>query len=74
MAKRAELTSGLLAKKGGAAPAITHNHNATTGAGERVSLTLKLDQAKYEQLRSYAFKHRLSHQAVMESALDLVLK
>lgn len=36
---------------------------------QKTSLTLKLTADQYERLRTYGFKHKLTHQKVMETAL-----
>jgi len=49
---------------------------AAKGDGDKPklhSLTLRLDDARYQRLREYAFRRNLSHQAVMLDGLDRVL-
>jgi len=72
MAKRASMTSDLLTPKGKAQPAAKVSKAGTSD--RRTALTVKLDADRYEQLRRYAFEHRLSHQEVMVAALDAFLK
>jgi hypothetical protein len=36
---------------------------------QKTALTLKLSADQYERLRTYGFKHKLSHQKIMETAL-----
>ena len=72
MAKRASMTSDLLTPKGKAQPAAKVAKAGTPD--QRTALTVKLDSARYEQLRTYAFEHRQSHQDVMVAALDALLK
>ena len=72
MAKRASMTSDLLTPKGKAKPATKVSKAGTPD--QRTALTVKLDSARYEQLRRYAFEHRQSHQDVMVAALDALMK
>lgn len=81
MAKTASLTSGLVAKKGQAAPAVTHAGTATTTApveaGEpvkRVAMTVKLEPSQYEALKTFAAKKRMKSQEIFVEALALYLR
>ena len=47
----------------------TSNPEPKADAPKTKAMTLKLSEADYDRLRSYAFTHKLSHQAVMEAAL-----
>ena len=58
MAKTASLTSGLVAKKGQASPAVTLAEATTSHSGKVVALdyykalTVKLDRERYESLKN----------------------
>ena len=79
MVKTARLTSGLVAKKGQASPAVTHG-----GAGRAVTkavtldyykaLTVKLDRERYESLKNLGVKLDKKSQEIFVEALDLWLK
>lgn len=79
MAKTASLTSGLVAKKGHAVPAIPHSAVATapTEAGDpvkRVAMTVKLEPSQYEALKTFAAKKRMKSQEIFVEALNLYLR
>ena len=68
----AKLVQGLFDGSGKAQPATKVAKAGTPD--QRTALTVKLDSARYEQLRRYAFEHRQSHQDVMVAALDALMK
>lgn len=81
MAKTASLTSGLVAKKGGAHPAVAHE--PVLAAGAKVStvtvdyykaLTVKLDRERYESLKTLGVKLDKKSQEIFVEALDLWMK
>jgi hypothetical protein len=81
MAKTASLTSGLVAKKGQATPAVTHQAEAParTVAKTRApdyykALTVKLDRERYEALKTLGVKLDKKSQAIFVEALDLYLQ
>lgn len=82
MAKTASLTSGLVAKKGQAAPAVTHQVQpqeqpaAAKAAGTDYykALTVKLDRGRYEDLKTLGVKLDKKSQEIFVEALDLWLK
>lgn len=79
MVKTASLTSGLVAKKGQASPAVTQD-----GAGRPATkavtsdyykaLTVKLDRERYESLKNLGVKLDKKSQEIFVEALDLWLK
>lgn len=81
MAKAASLTSGLVAKKGQAAPAVTHEVQpqeqpaAAKAAGPDYykALTVKLDRSRYEALKTLGVKMDKKSQEIFVEALDLYL-
>jgi hypothetical protein len=77
MAKTASLTSGLVAKKGQAAPAVTHEDagRAKTAAPDYYkALTVKLDRERYESLKNLGVKLDKKSQEIFVEALDLWMK
>ncbi len=81
MAKTASLTSGLVAKKGQAMPAVTHGAEAPTRAVAKTSapdyykaLTVKLDRERYETLKTVGVKLDKKSQEIFVEALDLYLR
>ena len=82
MAKTASLTSGLVAKKGQAAPAVTHQVQpqeqpaAAKAAGPDYynALTVKLDRERYEALKTLGVKLDKKSQEIFVEALDLYLR
>lgn len=79
MAKTASLTSGLVAKKGQASPAITHKAApaATTNTPSTdyyKALTVKLDKKRYEALKTAGMKLDKKSQEIFVEALDHYLE
>ncbi len=79
MAKIASLTSGLVAKKGQATPAITHEKNdksisKTITQDYYKALTVKLDRERYESLKRLGVKLDKKSQEIFVEALDLWMK
>ena len=79
MAKTASLTSGLVAKKGQAAPAVTHEESGRTTAKTAAqdyykALTVKLDRERYESLKNLGVKLDKKSQEIFVEALDLWMK
>ena len=82
MAKTASLTSGLVAKKGQAAPAVTHQAQPqkqpavakTTGSDYYKALTVKLDRKRYEALKTLGVKLDKKSQKIFVEAFDLYLR
>jgi hypothetical protein len=80
MAKTASLTSGLVAKKGQASPAVTPTDAITSHSGKAVAfgyykaLTVKLDRERYESLKNLGVKLDKKSQEIFVEALDLWLK
>lgn len=81
MSKTASLTSGLVAKKGQAIPALASApaervelkvSNSTTDYYK--SLTVKLDRDRYETLKSAGIKFDKKSQEIFVEALDLWLR
>jgi hypothetical protein len=77
MAKIATLTSGLVAKKGQAAPALDPviKIEPKTPAAEAYykSLTVKLDRQRYTLLKTAGIAHDKNSQTILVEALDLWL-
>ena len=76
MAKPASLSSGLVAKKGQASPAITHDDGSHTVAKTATldyykALTVKLDRQRYESLKNLGLKLDKKSQEIFVEALDL---
>lgn len=76
MAKTASLTSGLVAVKGQAAPAVTHVHTPRptekpAGPNYYKALTVKLDRDRYEALKNLGLKLDMKSQEIFTEALDL---
>lgn len=76
MAKTASLTSGLVAVKGQAAPAVTHVHmprptEKPVGPNYYKALTVKLDRDRYEALKNLGVKLDKKSQEIFTEALDL---
>lgn len=79
MAKTASLTSGLVAKKGHASPAVTHDDAARVAAKNTATdyykaLTVKLDRERYESLKNLGVKLDKKSQEIFVEALDLWIK
>ena len=79
MVKTASLTSGLVAKKGQASPAVTHDDASRTAAKTVApnyykALTVKLDRQRYEALKNHGVKLDKKSQEIFVEALDLWLK
>lgn len=79
MAKTASLTSGLVAKKGQAAPAVTHEDASRPAAKTAAqdyykALTVKLDRERYESLKNLGVKLDKKSQEIFVEALDLWIK
>lgn len=80
MAKTASLTSGLVAKKGQAMPAVVHQAAPEAKQAPRAtttdyykSLTVKLDRDRYEALKTLGVKVDKKSQELFVEALDLYL-
>jgi hypothetical protein len=76
MAKTASLTSGLVAKKGQAVPAVTHEDAGRTASKTAApdyykALTVKLDRERYELLKNLGVKLDKKSQEIFVEALDL---
>ncbi len=80
--KAASLQSGLLARKGGAAPAENPPEAALAkaarlphGTKTTVAITVRLDQERYQRMLAYGAQYmpRLSNQDILVSALDAFL-
>lgn len=79
MVKTASLTSGLVAKKGQASPAVIHGEESRIAAKTVTSdyykaLTVKLDRERYESLKTLGVKLDKKSQEIFVEALDLWLK
>ncbi len=79
MAKTASLTSGLVAKKGQATPAVTHEAVSASVAKAPTTdyykaLTVKLDRERYESLKNLGVKLDKKSQEIFVEALDLWMK
>jgi hypothetical protein len=80
MAKTASLTSGLVAKKGQAMPAVTHPAEAPARVAAKTTtpyykaLTVKLDRERYEALKTLGLKLDKKSQEIFVEALDLYLQ
>lgn len=80
MVKAASLTSGLVAKKGQASPAVTLTAETTIHSGKAVAmdyykaLTVKLDRERYESLKNLGLKLDKKSQEIFVEALDLWIK
>jgi hypothetical protein len=82
MAKTASLTSGLVAKKGQAAPAVTYQASSqeqpaiakAAGVDYYKALTVKLDRERYESLKTLGVKLDKKSQEIFVEALDLYLR
>lgn len=78
MAKTASLTSGLVAKKGQAAPAVSHEDASrtvkTAPTDYYKALTVKLDRERYESLKNLGVKLDKKSQEIFVEALDLWIK
>lgn len=80
MVKTANLTSGLVVKKGQASPAIalvdtTANHSGKTAATDYYkALTVKLDRERYEVLKNMGVKLDKKSQEIFVEALDLWIR
>lgn len=81
MAKTASLTSGLVAKKGQAVPAVNHQAQALENVSSKTSaldyykaLTVKLDRERYEALKTLGVKLDKKSQEIFVEALDLYLQ
>lgn len=78
MAKTASLSSGLVAKKGQAAPAVMQDEirviTKPTVPDYYKALTVKLDRERYELLKNRGVKLDKKSQEIFVEALDLWLK
>jgi len=80
MAKTASLTSGLVAKKGQAMPAVNHPAEAPARVAAKTTtpyykaLTVKLDRERYEALKTLGVKLDKKSQEIFVEALDLYLQ
>jgi len=80
MAKTASLTSGLVAKKGQASPAVTLAGPTPNPVGKVAAmdyykaLTVKLDRERYESLKNLGVKLDKKSQEIFVEALDLWIK
>jgi hypothetical protein len=82
MAKTATLTSGLVAKKGEATPAVTRDPIIATvpktppasNVDYYKALTVKLDRERYESLKTMGLKLDKKSQEIFVEALDMWLK
>ena len=77
MAKTASLTSGLVAKKGQATPAVTHEVVSVAKAPTMdyyKALTVKLDRERYESLKNLGVKLDKKSQEIFVEALELWIK
>lgn len=79
MAKSASLTSGLVAKKGQASPAVSPSFSPTKQpAGPSTeyykALTVKLDKQRYQALKSAGVQLDKSSQDIFVEALDAYLE
>lgn len=80
MAKTASLTSGLVAKKGQATPAVTHEAVVPASVAKAPTtdyykaLTVKLDRERYESLKNLGVKLDKKSQEIFVEALDLWMK
>lgn len=78
----ATLTSGLVAKKGQAVPAVVHQAPPPTPAAAArpaadtyyKALTVKLDRERYEALKTLGVKLDKRSQEIFVQALDLYLR
>jgi len=73
MAKSASLTSGLVAKKGQASPAVPPGPTkqpASSSAEYYKALTVKLDKQRYQALKSAGVQLDKSSQDIFVEALD----
>lgn len=70
---RAKLSGSLLARKD--APPSASSMKISMGEGKRlIALTLKVDQARYEALRTLGARTRRSNQEILLEALDTYLQ
>ena len=80
MTKTASLTSGLVAKKGYASPAVTFQEPTGPVAAKTATpdyykaLTVKLDRERYESLKNLGVKLDKKSQEIFVEALDLWIK
>lgn len=78
MAKTASLSSGLVAKKGQAAPAVMQDDTRVitkpTAPDYYKALTVKLDRERYESLKNRGVKLDKKSQEIFVEALDLWMK
>lgn len=80
MAKVASLSSSLVAKKGHAVPAVVSQTSdqlltaKLSGTDYYKSLTVKLDRARYEALKTHGVKLDKKSQEIFVEALDLWMK
>jgi hypothetical protein len=80
MAKTASLTSGLVAKKGQASPAIITPDDVNRTVAKTATLdyykalTVKLDRRRYESLKNLGLKLDKKSQEIFVEALDLWIK
>lgn len=77
MAKSASLTSGLVAKKGQASPAVSPSptkQSASPSTEYYKALTVKLDKQRYQALKSAGVQLDKSSQDIFVEALDAYLE
>lgn len=82
MSKTASLTAGLVAKKGQAVPAVTHQAPQqeqptpakTAGPDYYKALTVKLNRERYEALKTLGVKLDKKSQEIFVEALDHYLR
>jgi hypothetical protein len=67
--KISPLDSGLIVKRGGAAP-LEVKRGGTTGS---VTVTVKLEPALYRKLKHYGVEHRRTNQDILVDALSQFL-
>ena len=72
MSKRASLTANLVAKKGEAAPASSHQESEQP-KGYYKALTVKLDRDRYRSLKQVGLDLDKSSQEILIEALDAYL-
>ena len=88
MSKPASLSAGLIAKKGEAAPITASSQPPVAvmsrptvapvpatpkGTTDTIAVTVRLDPDRYQALKIYGAKNRISNQDVLVAALDLYL-
>lgn len=83
MAKTAHLDSGLIVRKGEAAPTVATIPTAppiepaggvAKGIAGTIAVTVRLDPSRYERLKIHGVKTRQSNQQILVDALDAYLE